>query len=194
MPSTLRLVAAACLLPVIALAADHPAVKLGLWEISHQSDAGGAPAGTPAGAPAIPPDVLARLPPEARARMEAAMAARGGQGAGGGAHSTKQCVTQESLDHAFEREDDRDHKCTHTIVSKTATSMEMHLACANVGGTGASTEGSFKWALSTPESMQGSMDLVTNVAGHTITHHSDVSGKWLGADCGDVKPHLPPAK
>jgi len=24
---------------------------------------------------------------------------------------------------------------------------------------------------------------------HTMTHRTKLTGKWLGADCGDVKPH-----
>ena len=186
MPSTSRRAAAAatCLLPCLALAADHPPVRLGLWEITRDQQASGAAAA----APAVSEDMLARLPPEARARLEASMAARA-QSNGSSSHSVKQCITEKNLAHVFEREDRRDHKCTHTVVSRTATSMEMHLECKNLGPGGASSTGTFKWAVTTPESMQGSVDLVTTVAGHDLPMHSALTGKWLGADCGDVKPH-----
>ena len=175
MSSPLRLVAAACLLPAIALAADRPAVKLGLWEISHDSQS--------TGQPAIPEEMLAKLPPEARARLEASQHSRDA-----GGHSSKQCINQASLDHLFQ-DDERTKSCTHTIVSQTATSMEMHLECKNVGAGAASATGTFKWTLATPEAMRGSLDLTTTAGSHAMSHHVDIKGKWLGADCGDVKPH-----
>ena len=186
MPSTLRRLAAAsvCLLPCLALAADHPPVRLGLWEITR--DQQGSVAAT--GAPAVSEDRLARLPPEARARLEASMAARA-ESNGSSSHSVRQCITAKNLAHVFEREDHGDRKCTRTVVARTATSMEMRIECKNLGPGGASSTGTFKWAATTPESMQGSVDLVTTVAGHDLPMHSSLTGKWLGADCGDVKPH-----
>ncbi len=177
MSNPLRLGAAACLLPLLALAADHPAVKLGLWEISHESQ--------PGAQPVLPPEVLAKLPPEARARLEGSQHSRET-----GGHTTKQCVTQASLDHLFQ-DDEHTKACTHTIVAQTATSMEMQMECKNMGPTAASSTGTFKWTLATPETMQGSLELTTVAGSHTMSHHLDIKGKWLGADCGDVKPQTP---
>lgn len=176
MTTLVRLAAAACLLPVLALAADHPAVKLGLWEISHQSDSGSQ-------AP-VPDDVLSRLPPEARARIEAARASHGPSG-----RSTKQCVTKASLDHLF-NESDHEMVCKRTVVAQTSTSMEMHLEChGKQAGGGPSSTGTLKWKLLDPETMQGTVDMTTTIGPRTMNHKVEIKGKWLGADCGDVKPH-----
>ena len=177
MLNPLRCLAAACLLPVVALAADHPAVKLGLWEITHESQS--------RGQPTLPPEVLAKLPPEARARLEGSQHSREAR-----RHSTKECITQASLEHLFQ-DDERTRACTHTIVSQTPTSMEMHLECKSIGPIGASSSGTFKWTLATPESMRGSLELTTLAGSHTINDHLDIKGKWLGVDCGDVKPRAP---
>ena len=173
MSTLLRLTAAACLLPAITLAGDHPNVKLGLWEISHESRS--------TGQPPIPEEMLAKLPPEARARLEGSQHAREAI-----ARSDKQCINEASLEHMFQ--DDEDSKsCTHTIVSQTATSMQMHLECKHAGA--ASSTGTFKWTLTTPEAMHGTMDVTMLAGSRTMSHHIELKGKWLGADCGSVKPH-----
>jgi hypothetical protein len=184
MSSKLCAAAALCLLSAIALAADRFAIKLGLWEISHTSDI--------EGAPPIPDDVLARIPAEQRARMEAAMKAHGNAGLGG-ARPIRQCITDKDLDHPFKPDAERDSHCTHTIVSRTATSMEIHMVCKDVGRTGGAGEGTFKWRAPTPESMQGTFEMHVADGEHSMTHHMKMTGKWLGADCGEVKPHGKPA-
>ena len=179
MLNPLRLAAAACLLPCAVLAADHPAVKLGLWEISRAAPS---TAQTP-----IPEDVLARFPPEARARFEAAQHARTEPG---GAHSSKQCITQGSLERIFQ-DGARTQSCTRTIVAETATSMEMHLECKSVGPGGTGSTGTFKWTLPTPETLQGTLELMTVVGPRSMSYRAELKGKLLGPDCGDVKPRTP---
>ena len=176
MSSLLRLAAAACLLPALALAAEHPSIKPGLWEFTHESDSTGQ---TP-----VPEDVLARPPPEARARLEASH-----QSGGALSHSSKQCITPKSEEHMF---DDTAHgACTHTLISQTATSMEMHMECKGkgTGAMAAGSSGTLKWRLLNPETLQGTVDMMSVIGPRTMNHTIEIKGKWLGADCGDVKPH-----
>jgi Protein of unknown function (DUF3617) len=186
MSPRLRLALALSLLSSLALAGDRPAVKVGLWETTIHSEGGGGAAG-------IPDDP--RLTPEMRARIEAMMAARGGAGGGGlpglGKDITvKSCITDKDLDHPFEPNGEH-RKCTQTIVSRTATSAEVHVECAASGPSGGTAVGTFKWQATSPESMQGSTEMTFSANGHDMTHKSTITGKWLGADCGDVKPRSP---
>ncbi|HXQ64245.1 MAG TPA: DUF3617 domain-containing protein [Steroidobacteraceae bacterium] len=179
MSSKLGVATALCLLAVIAVAADRIAIKPGLWEISHTMES--------EGVPVIPEDVLARLSPEQRARMEAAMKAHGG-GALGTNGTVRECITEKDLDHPFKADKPESH-CTHTTASRTATSMEVHMQCKDMGRPGMNAEGTFKWQAPTSESMQGLVEMHMSDGTHTMTHRTKLTGKWLGADCGDVKPH-----
>jgi hypothetical protein len=190
MSRKLGLAAALCLLSASALGADRAAIKLGLWEISHTSETEGVPA-MPA-MPSIPGDVLARMPPEQRARMEAAMKARGSSDAAGRASTIRECLTDEDRDRPF-KPDSGDGHCTHTIVSRTATSMEMRMQCKDMAHPGSSSDGTFKWQAPTPESMQGTLEMHLSDGAKTVTHRARITGKWLGADCGTVKPRSKPS-
>src|SRR5438045_3135799 len=87
---------------VLAQAAD-PAfdVKTGLWELTST--------GSMSGAPPIPAEALARMTPEQRAQMEAAMQAaiaRNNQ-----PHVSKSCMTQRQLEKAPNFAESHDQSC-----------------------------------------------------------------------------------
>ena len=172
-PPLLPSAACLCLLTVVALAADRAPIKPGLWEFTHQTDVGGR---VP-----IPDDLLAKMPPDARARMEAALQGRGG----GGAHSSRQCITDR--DRSFRVEDDHQH-CTNKLVSQTATSMELAVECTDAGNHGGGSRGTLKWNAPNPETVSGTIDLTITQGAQTMQSHATIAGRWLGADCGDVKP------
>jgi hypothetical protein len=111
-----------------------------------------------------------------------------------GAHSTKQCLTAKSLDHAFQNDDERAKKCTHTIVSQTSTGSEVHFECPNIKTGGAPTTGVMKWTLLSPESTHGSLSMTLDIGHGPMTQTTEFDGKWLSSDCGDVKPHEDAAK
>src|SRR5579884_3172205 len=81
-----------CLLALSAAGDSQPLnLKLGLWETTIDNRT--------SGAPPIPDSVLAKMTPEQRARMEAALKARG---AGGSQPRTyKNCLTKEGLNKAL---------------------------------------------------------------------------------------------
>src|ERR1700686_5486956 len=97
-------------------------IKEGLWEmtVTHSMT----------GMPAIPPDTLAKMPPEHRARVEAAMKQSGMGGPTADVH--KECVTREKLDKqlAFDdnrkdKDKDQDTACTRTVVNATGSKLEI---------------------------------------------------------------------
>jgi hypothetical protein len=67
--------------------------------------------------------------------------------------------------------------------------MEVELDCRNPRDAGTASHGTFKWQATTPESMSGDFDMTTTQHDRTMKTHVKLSGRWLGADCGNVKPH-----
>ncbi len=151
-------------------------VNTGLWEITNNVHI----AGMEQMMAAEDPD-FAKMPPATRARMQAAMAGMNG------AHvsKVKTCVTQKDLDKPFRPGSDQPGEtCKYDMVSGTATSETVHVACTGRQNM----EGRFQFTAPTPASMTGHMDMSMVERGHTMNMSNDLTGKWLGADCGSVKP------
>src|ERR1035441_6170576 len=79
------------LAPLAGWAADPVPmdIKLGLWESTITTQM--------SGMPALPPELLSKLTPEQRAKMEAAM----GRGGASPKTTTRHCVTKETLNQAL---------------------------------------------------------------------------------------------
>jgi hypothetical protein len=125
--------------------------------------------------PAIPPDVLAKLPPEQRARMEAMMK--------GGPIVQKECITKEKLEKHSAFNVNRP-ECTRTVVSSTGSKLEMKIHCE--GKQGAS-DGTLVVEAVGSDTTKGTMHLVTSASGANMNIDMAFSSKYLGPDCGDVK-------
>jgi hypothetical protein len=161
-----------------ALAADNMKlnVKPGLWETTMKMDMSGMPP-----MPAIPPERLAQMPPEQRARLEAMM--KGGD-LPGKQHTSRSCVTADDLKNgpAFDKESGAD--CKRTIVNNSASDWEMVQEC-----TGASERRvDVKYHALDSENIQGRMEMSGNHAGHAVSGKGTMYSRWLGSNCGDVKP------
>ncbi|MFO1425789.1 MAG: DUF3617 domain-containing protein [Steroidobacteraceae bacterium] len=96
-------------------------LRTGLWEITYTV--------ATQGAPAMPAEVLARMTPEQRARLEAAQRARANQGPR--THTVKSCVTPQDIKGgAFRAQDDKDDPhCSYHITAQTATLQEGTMSC-----------------------------------------------------------------
>jgi hypothetical protein len=164
---------AACLLIGVAgaaLGAEALNIKPGLWDMSTTTAVSGS---------MMPPELLAQMPPEQRARLEAAMKQRG---AGGGqAHSTKSCVTKEDLQRGSVKADkDEDHKnCEYRVVTQTATHMETHFHCTGEGAR----DGEMKMEAVSPEQFKGAIQVTTPNGKVNV----QLAGHWLGASCAGAK-------
>lgn len=94
--------------------ADSLNAKPGAWDISITTQTDGS---------LIPPDLLAKMPPEQRAKFEQSMQARSGKPM---THNSKECVTQEDLDQdrmLKEQQEDSDLQCTTRVVSKSSSKL-----------------------------------------------------------------------
>jgi hypothetical protein len=175
-----KLLAAAAVL-ALALPAGAQTMKPGLWEMNNKTS-GGQMDQTMAELQ----KQMAEMPPEQRKQMQAAMAKQGIQmmpGAGGGM-VVQMCLTREMV----ERNDvPMDKGCTTTRNERSGGKMRFAFTCSNPPSSGEG-EASF-----TPDSYTSRMTLKTIVDGKAETMTMEGRGRWVKADCGEVKP-MPQAK
>lgn len=125
------------------------------------------------------PDV-SKLPPEQRARMQAVLDEMSGKPV-----TVRRCVTAESLkswEH-YARQAQEESSCTYTILESTPKRGRMTMACEHN-----KTTGSMEWSVPTPERMEGSFDVTSSRKGVERRMSATMTGRWLGAECGDVAP------
>ena len=134
----------------------------------------------------IPPETLARMTPAQRARAQAAMAAANTP------RVVKRCITPEQARNGFDLDEAR--QCTHTTVSSSSSQLVMHVQCRTGRGTGA---GTVTFQLVDAGNVRTDIKMTVTTHGRTVTVENQSTGKWLGSDCGNVKPlahpHTPPA-
>jgi hypothetical protein len=160
----------------LAHAADVPQlnVKLGLWEIStHPKVSGNLP---------ITDEQLQKVPPEQRAKFEAAMQtaiARGAQ-----PRIFKECMTAEKRSRGFNAGSDQSKNCNTTLVTNTPSEFESHRECSTEEGK-QSTSVHFRVVSS--DHVSGTVNALISHGSKTMAVNSTMEGKWLGGDCGSVK-------
>jgi hypothetical protein len=170
----IRLLAACALFACAGLAQDIR--KPGLWETSVTMNTPGM---------GIPEDRLAQMTPQQRAQVEAIMSARGG---GGGARATvtKACETAETLKHESSYgQESNGRTCKVTPVSMTGSKKVLNISCESAN---MKSEGTMNIDLPDSEHFNGTMQMHVVSQGRTMDITQKMSGKWLGPDCGDVKP------
>jgi hypothetical protein len=142
-------------------------VKTGEWESTMTNET--------SGQLPIPQEMLDKMTPEQRAKMEAMMKARGMQGPR--TIVNKHCVKKEDLDKPFGNEN---KSCKQTVVTSSATKQEIHMECEIGGGKQA---GTLKLEALDSSTVKGSMQMVASNAGRTMNVNSTFSAKWLVAAC-----------
>lgn len=152
-------------------------IKPGLWEVKSTVQSGGRTMDPHAELK----KAMAGMSPEQRKMMESRMGSMVRPGGSG----FQVCYTPDLLnrDDAFGRQKGGSD-CTHETRSKTATRIEMDFKCKD-GSAGTS-----EWTIQDSEHYQGKVSM-TQAKGAK----SDVqmSGRFLKADCGSVKPLVVPA-
>lgn len=173
---------------VLALAACLPAaaqsLKPGLWEVSNKMNN-----------PQIDEAMaemhkqLAAMPPEQRKQMEAMMAKQGvrlAAPAAGGGMAAQVCMSKEMVER---NEVPMQDGCKVTRQQRSGNTTRLAFSCANPPSSG---EGQVTMA--GPESYSSRMTVKSVVQGKTETVTMEGAGKWLKADCGDLKPMGAPKK
>lgn len=149
-------------------------VKPGLWEVTNTVNTNGAMP--------FSDEMLSRLTPEQRARVEARMKAQSGSRS----HSTtyKSCVTEQDLDRGKAFGDQHNNECTQTVVKSTATMAEVHVVCE---AEGMKSNGTVKMQALSPESVKGSTEMTATGSGRSMTSNSTLTARWVSASCGKTK-------
>lgn len=141
-------------------------VKTGQWEYTLT--------GQMTGLPPIPEEVLKRLTPEQRAKMEAVR--------GGSPKTTvsKNCVTKDKLDQAFNMGDEAMKSCTRTLITSSGSRQEVHINCNR---DGVKTTGVVKVEAVNPENVKGTMQMTMVNPDHTMNMNYSFAAKWTGPAC-----------
>ena len=144
-------------------------MKTGAWELTYTSVTTGI---------LMPPEMLERMLPERRAKLEEAMRARSGQPQ---TMVHQGCITQKDLDqnNFIKEHGEGETQCATKVVSKSSSKLVLERTCP---APRASTM-QISIDAKTPESVVGSIDGAIG-AGKT---HTDVKGHWLGASCDEIK-------
>lgn len=175
-------VAALLLGSTLALPSFAQNMKPGLWEITSKVDGNNGQLGA---AMADMQKQMASMAPDQRKMMEQMMAKHGVQmGGGNGAMRMKMCLTPE-MARKNELMIQQQGDCTHSRSPAVGGKMKFTFSCKNPRASG---EGEV--AFSGDTSYQMKMNMVSGPKNEAMT--MDGSGKWLSADCGNVKPFSMP--
>lgn len=153
-----------------ALASD---MQAGLWEIQHDSRVNGQ---------ALPKlsEMMANVPPEMRAQVQAAMAA---QGIGLSDNAIRLCISaEEARNNAVPIEQDKDCQVQRKELGKGH--WQMTLQCSSPPSQG---EGEIRLRAD-GRSWQTNMTLNSQEKGQAQVMQVNSEGRWLSADCGPIKP------
>jgi uncharacterized protein DUF3617 len=171
--SRVSMVAGSALIALSAAAAyaQAPAldVRMGLWEVTNVSTLGGQ----------MPQMDLSKVPPEQRARIEQSMKAM----MGSHTHVVKSCITKEKFEKSAFLDDQQGRNCTQKITTNTRSTFEAALTCA---GEHPMT-GQMHLDAVSPTAVKGAIKSTSTEDGRTMNIDMVLTGKWLGADCGNVK-------
>ena len=170
----LNRIPAVCL--ALALVAAGPAptplnVKPGLWETTVQMES--------RGTPSIPPEVLSRMPPEARAQVEAMIRS------GAASHLVpsqteveRRCLTAADRQPFIPVDND---VCTLRVITSTSSVLQTEAQCRSEEGVESRVASRIE-ALS-PDRVTGTNTLRTG-DGQGMTLTTRLEARWISADCG----------
>jgi len=102
-------------------------------------------------------------------------------------HVSRSCVTQKMLDRGMSFDRPNNDQCTQTVTGSTSHSLDVKVVCT--GEQQQKTSGTMHMDATSRESFAGAFSMVSTDGANTMTMKRTMQGKWLGSDCGNVKPH-----
>lgn len=168
-------------LTMVAVRADEHVklnIQTGLWEVTVHPQISGA---DPMRMEGMDKE-MARLSPEQREKMQAAMQAMMANAVR--EHVFRECMTEERLSKGFQTSRESP-SCTSKLVTNTSTDFEYHSECASDGGAGNSQKAHFH--IHNRHSVSGTIDVSESRGGQSTLIHETLEGKWLASDCGGIK-------
>ncbi len=157
-------------LTTAALVAQKPAlnVRLGLWEITSKMSLGGD----------MPGMDMSKMTDQQKAQM-AAMMQNMSQ-----ARTEQSCMTQEKFDQMNFSDEKDPGKCKHVITTNTSTSLDTTVTCSDSSNSSVSK---MHFDALVPTAFKGTVKGTTTDQGKTMNIDMTMTGKWVGAACGNVK-------
>jgi hypothetical protein len=135
---------------------------------------------------------IAAMPPDQQARVKAMMG-----GGGPMSSTTKRCIAGvTTMDSLLDQSQNRPGaKCTFTNRKQSASGSSFDTTCTMPQGT---ITGHSEFHMVDSEHMTGTTHMEGSMTGRNgnampVKMSSTMTSKYLGADCGDVKPYTPPA-
>lgn len=177
---TLIVTLAAAAATVAMAPAAAQAIKPGLWEIQHRM--GGNPK-----MDQLTADMqkhMREMTPEQRQQMESAMAGRDmpwAPASAGGGMAMRMCLTREMVERNEFPSGRAD--CKSTQQKRTGKTVKSTFTCTNPPSSGEN-----EVTIDGPESYASRGRITRTVGGNPETMTIETRGKWLSADCGNVKP------
>lgn len=148
--------------PLISHAATMD-IRTGAWEVTQSTAIAGMP---------IPKDAMAGMPPEQRAKVEAAMHARAGKVNKTVMHT---CVTRQDLDRS-ELLRNENANCKRKVITQNTRHLEIEETCT----APEPRKSHFRFDATSSEAYTGSIDVLPGEGGQV---HVDMSGRWTGTTC-----------
>ena len=151
-------------------------IKLGLWETHTEAKMSGDLSAM------IPEDQLAKMTPEQRQRIQAAMAQS--MAAMQKPHYAKECMTAEKVAKGFDMGDDKSGNCKNTITTNTGSQYEAHVVCSGNAGQQAMT---VRITADSPTHVMGTVKGDETQGSKGVSYSGTFEGRFLGSDCGAIK-------
>jgi hypothetical protein len=176
------------LIPLIALTAIAPVASAqpgkmqpGLWE---QTMTMKSASGQMEAQMAQMQQQMANMPPEQRKMVEDMMAKQGvGMGAGR-SPTIKMCISPEQAERAELPQ--QEGNCRQEMLERSGSTMRYRFSCTGTPPT----SGEGEYTLASPTSYSGRTTVLTQVQGKPEKMEMTQTGRWLGADCGAIKPKV----
>ncbi|HEX5756377.1 MAG TPA: DUF3617 domain-containing protein [Arenimonas sp.] len=180
----MRRIATTLSLTLLALAcnvAQAQSMRPGLWQVEQRMS------GNPEleAAMAQARKQMEAMPPEQRKMMEGILAKQGiaMPGSNGDTGMTvKVCMSKEMVER-MDIPKQTKGDCTHEITSRSSNALSMRFSCKNPESSG---EGHYTFSSDTAYEMR--IALSNTHEGKVQNTTINGSGKWLGNDCGTIKP------
>jgi hypothetical protein len=161
---------AGCLLvPFAAVPAERLNIKPGLWEVKSVTQM--------SGVLPIPKEFRDKLTPEQLATMAANAKAEAAKGPV--TDVSRECITEKDIEEPFHGNDMKE--CRQSSITTTRTTQEIRMLCEGEH----KGSGVLKVTAPTPETMTGTMDMRLGDGADAFTVKAKLTGRRLGADCGD---------
>src|SRR5690606_1772779 len=123
--------------------------------------------------------------PEAQRKMIEEMLASQGISKGADGTSVKMCMTKEQIERVEQHQ--QDEYCTQEIIEQGKNKYKINFNCTG----NPPVHGSGEMHLINPKNYTGNSTFTTETQGKKEVMTMSQVGKWLSADCGNIKPMEP---